>query len=119
MNTRYADFADLIELTTVVGSGRQGTQERQTFFCPYCQRNFSIRNKDVKFEKIEPDTVVSWREDSVKIAYIACECKVRFILRYINLQGDRHTLKRWFDERRAPDTMTELEGSGNLVRMMY
>ena len=41
-------------------------------------------------------------------AYIACECKVCFILRYINPQGDKHALQRWIAERRAPETLASL-----------
>ena len=108
MDAKYATFNDLIELPVVVNSGSNSQHERQTFVCPYCQRKFSLTKKSIKFEKIEPDTAFSWQESSVKIAYIACDCKVRFILRYINLQGDKHAVQRWIDERRAPATATSL-----------
>ena len=108
MDTKYATFDDLIELSVLINVGSNPQQERQTFICPYCQRKFSLTNKGVKFEKIEPESVYSWRESSVKIAYIACECKIRFILRYINPQGDKQALQRWIAERRAPETLASL-----------
>ena len=108
MSLQYADFHDLIELPSVVSNGSNSQHERQTFICPYCQRKFSLTKKSVKFEKIEPETGYSWQETSVKIAYIACVCKVRFILRYINPQGDKHALERWINERRAPETLASL-----------
>ena len=108
MDTKYATFDDLIELPAVVDVGSNSQHERQTFICPYCQRKFSLTNKSVKLEKIEPETVYAWRETSVKIAYIACQCKIRFILRYINPQGDQQALQRWFNERSAPETLASL-----------
>ena len=108
MDAKYATFNDLIELPAVVHNGSNSQHERQTFICPYCQRRFSLTRKSVKFEKIEIDSLYSFQETSVKLAYIACECKVRFILRYINPQGDKHALQRWIDERRAPETLASL-----------
>ncbi len=108
MSLRYADFDDLIELPAVVSNGSNSQQERQTFICPYCQRKFSLNRRSVKFDKIQPETIYSWQETSVKIAYLACQCNVRFILRYINPQGDKHALQRWINERRAPATLSTL-----------
>ncbi len=108
MDAKYATFIDLIELPTVVNNESNSQHERQTFICPYCQRRFSLTKKSVKFEKIEPETGYSWQETAVKIAYIVCDCKVRFILRYINPQGDKHALQRWINERRAPETLDSL-----------
>ena len=108
MDTKYATFDDLIELPAVVNVGPNSQHERQTFICPYCQRKFSLTPKSAKFEKIEPETVYGWQKPSVKIAYIACECKIRFILRYINPQGDKHALQRWINDRRAPETSISL-----------
>ena len=108
MSLQYADFDDLIELPAVVSIDYSTQRPGVIFICPYCQRRFSLTRKSVKFEKIEPENVYSYQETSVKIAYIACECKVRFILRYINPQGDKHALQRWINERRAPETIESL-----------
>ena len=108
MDGKYADFNDLIELPAVVNIDYSTQRPGRIFICPYCQRKFSLTKKSIKFEKIEPETTYGWQETSVKIAYIACDCKVRFILRYINPQGDKHALQRWINERRAPETLASL-----------
>ncbi len=108
MSLQYADFNDLIELPAVVNIDYSTQRPGRIFTCPYCQRRFSLTEERVKFEKIEPDTSYVWQETSVKIAYIACQCKVRFILRYINPQGYKHALQRWINERRAPATLNTL-----------
>ena len=108
MDGKYATFNDLIELPAVVSNGSNSQHERQTFICPYCQRRFSLTKKSAKFEKIAIDSLYSFQETSVKIAYIACDCKVRFIIRYIDPQGDKHALQRWINERGAAETSATL-----------
>lgn len=109
MSLQYADFADLIELPAVFNIDYSTQRTGRIFVCPYCQRRFWLTEESVKFEKIQAETVYSFQDpSSVKIAYIACECEVRFILRYINPQGDKHALQRWINERRAPVTATNL-----------
>ena len=109
MSLQYADFNDLIELPAVVNIDYMTQRPGRIFICPYCQQRFSLTEKYVKFEKIQPETVYSFQDpSSVKIAYIACKCKVRFILRYINPKGDKHALQRWINERRAPATLNTL-----------
>ena len=109
MDAKYADFNDLIELPAVVNIDYSTQRPGRIFICPYCQRRFLLTEECVKFEKIQPESTTSWQDPSiVKIAYIACDCKVRFILRYINPQGDKHALQRWINERRAPETLASL-----------